>query len=168
MGSTEDSIYDAFRRSDRYGESGMQPQPWTENLRILLLCATLVPIKAAGALGCLLGYYTFCRLAVLLPSEKRIDAVAAMGKVFCRACLYCIGFTTVHCEAAPLRNGQAPTSSTFAAIVSNHCGWTDILVHMARYFPSFVARQGTQNLLWVGLIRLAAAFAALWVESSGD
>lgn len=39
------------------------------------------------------------------------------------------------------------------AVVSNHCGWADILIHMARYFPAFVARDGTQNLLMVGLIR---------------
>lgn len=38
-------------------------------------------------------------------------------------------------------------------IVSNHCGWTDILVHMARFFPAFVARDNTKNLVMIGLIR---------------
>lgn len=42
------------------------------------------------------------------------------------------------------------------AVVSNHCGWVDILIHMARYFPAFVARDGTQNLPMVGLIRCAS------------
>jgi len=39
------------------------------------------------------------------------------------------------------------------AVVSNHCGWADILIHMARYFPAFVARDATQNLAMIGLIR---------------
>ena len=42
------------------------------------------------------------------------------------------------------------------AIVSNHCGWTDILVHMARSFPSFVARADTVRLTMIGLIRWQA------------
>jgi hypothetical protein len=31
--------------------------------------------------------------------------------------------------------------------------WADILIQMARYFPAFVARDGTQNLPMIGLIR---------------
>jgi len=38
------------------------------------------------------------------------------------------------------------------AVVANHVGWVDILVVMSRYFPSFVARDGTQRLPMVGLI----------------
>jgi 1-acyl-sn-glycerol-3-phosphate acyltransferase len=37
-------------------------------------------------------------------------------------------------------------------VVANHLSWLDILVVMARYFPSFVARDGTQDLPLVGLI----------------
>lgn len=44
-----------------------------------------------------------------------------------------------------------------AAIVSNHCSWLDILVHMSKYFPAFVARHGTKDLTMIGLIRSAAA-----------
>jgi hypothetical protein len=39
------------------------------------------------------------------------------------------------------------------AVVSNHMSWADILIQMARYFPAFVARDGTQNLPMIGLIR---------------
>ena len=46
--------------------------------------------------------------------------------------------------------------SPAVAIVSNHCGWTDILVHMARSFPSFVARADTVQLTMIGLIRHVA------------
>ena len=31
--------------------------------------------------------------------------------------------------------------------------WVDILIHLSRSFPSFAAREGTQNLLLVGYIR---------------
>jgi len=31
-------------------------------------------------------------------------------------------------------------------------GWADILIQMSRYFPAFVARDGTQNLPMIGLI----------------
>lgn len=42
-----------------------------------------------------------------------------------------------------------------AAIVSNHCSWLDILVHMSKYFPAFVARDSTKDLTMIGLIRQA-------------
>lgn len=38
------------------------------------------------------------------------------------------------------------------AIVSNHVSWADILIHMAHSFPSFAARDGTQNLPMIGLV----------------
>ena len=37
------------------------------------------------------------------------------------------------------------------AVVSNHIGWADILVHMCHYFPSFVAREETASLPFIGL-----------------
>ena len=51
--------------------------------------------------------------------------------------------------AAASRSPEPPA----VAIVSNHCGWSDILVHMARSFPSFVARADTTQLTMIGLIR---------------
>jgi len=38
------------------------------------------------------------------------------------------------------------------AVVANHVSWLDILLVMSRYFPSFVAREGTQDLPLIGLI----------------
>ena len=36
-------------------------------------------------------------------------------------------------------------------MVSNHIGWADILVHMCHYFPSFVAREETASLPFIGV-----------------
>lgn len=45
-------------------------------------------------------------------------------------------------------------------IVSNHCSWIDILVHMSHFFPAFVARHGTKNMMLIGLIRCASSCQA--------
>jgi hypothetical protein len=47
----KDSIYDPYRRTDRYGIMGAAPQPWTEYARLILLGITLVPIKAVVCFG---------------------------------------------------------------------------------------------------------------------
>jgi hypothetical protein len=47
----KDSIYDPYRRTDRYGIMGAAPQPWTEYARLILLGITLVPIKAMLCFG---------------------------------------------------------------------------------------------------------------------
>ena len=57
------------------------------------------------------------------------------------------------------RPHQNIKSGKVAGIVSNHCSWADILVHMSRSFPSFVARYSTKNLVWVGLIRYSRLLA---------
>ena len=71
--------------------------------------------------------------------------------------LFCCGFMAVKWKTVPDTRPQHVTQGVrIAGIVSNHCSWADILVHMSRSFPSFVARASTKNLLWVGLIRQAA------------
>ena len=37
--------------------------------------------------------------------------------------------------------------------MSNHVGWADILVHMTRWLPSFVAREETRTLPFIGITR---------------
>lgn len=39
------------------------------------------------------------------------------------------------------------------AILSNHIGWADILVHMSAWLPSFVARDDTASLPFIGVTR---------------
>ncbi len=48
-----------------------------------------------GAFSCLVSFYTFCRLSVLIPVEKRSDAVASAGKIACRLCLLSLGFLSI-------------------------------------------------------------------------
>lgn len=83
------------RRDDNYGTAGHAEQPLLEKLRLAVLTAVVLPIKVAGTLTCLVSFYTFCRLSILIPLQYRSDAVAAVGKIACRACLFSIGFLRV-------------------------------------------------------------------------
>lgn len=52
------------------------------------------------------------------------------------------------------RINQPHSSCRIAAIiVCNHVSYMDILIHMAHYFPSFVARGNTRDMPLLGLIR---------------
>lgn len=89
-----------------------------------------------------------------IPSASSQDMSTALHLQADEAAAY---NDTNHREATDLgaAAGSAPESPA-VAIVSNHCGWTDILVHMARSFPSFVARADTIQLTMIGLIRYFA------------
>jgi hypothetical protein len=68
----------------------------------------------------------------------------------------CVHSSSCTCSAyAPIKHASQPLLPPAAAVavVSNHMSWADILIQMARYFPAFVARDGTQNLPMIGLIR---------------
>jgi len=145
--SLSDSAYDPFRRSDRYGTAGNVPQPLSEQILLVVLSILVLPLKVLGALSCLVTFYTFCRLSVLIPEEKRSGAVAKAGKIACRLCLLSLGFISVTWIETGPRSSVEPV-----AIVSNHCSWLDILVHMARFFPAFVARDSTKETPMIGLI----------------
>jgi lysophosphatidylcholine acyltransferase/lyso-PAF acetyltransferase len=112
-----------------------------------VLSVLVLPFKVLGAASCLVSFYLFCRLSILIPEEKRSNAVAGAGKIACRLCLLSLGFLRVRWINMENRPGVEPV-----AIVSNHCSWLDILVHMSRFFPSFVARDSTKDLPLVGLI----------------
>lgn len=149
-----DPLYAPFHRQDYYGVLGLRPLPTLEKLRLAVLAVVVVPIKLLGALFCLVAYYAVCRASLLLPLALRTDFITATGRVACRACLFCLGFYWVEWIAVEPGAGQPAAA---AAIVSNHCGWSDILVHMSRSFPAFVARDKTKNAPLIGLIRCAAA-----------
>ncbi len=38
------------------------------------------------------------------------------------------------------------------AVLSNHIGWSDILIHMSHYLPGFVARRETADLTFIGAV----------------
>lgn len=152
--SQNDPAFDPFRRHDQYGMEGAAPQPVFECVRLAVAAITILPLKLLGCLTCLIGCYLMCKLSFLCPAHNRADWVAACAKFFVRAELFCLGFVTVTWEVVPDHTGQKVNPTIKAAgIVSNHCSWADILLHMSRSFPSFVARASTKNLPWVGLIR---------------
>lgn len=150
-----DPLYQPFKRTDFYGELGLRPLSVLEKARLAVLAVLVVPVKLLGALACLVAYYLICRASLVLPEAVKTDFIAAAGKLACRACLFCLGFTRVEwisVEPGPpqqRRQGRRPP----VVIVSNHCGWSDILVHMSRSFPAFVARDSTKTLPLIGLIR---------------
>ena len=157
-----DPAYEPFIRCDQYGHLGLAPQPLWEQARLIALSVTLLPLKLFGGISCLVSFYLICRVSVLLPKRYRDELVPRTGKFFCRLLLLCIGFAHVRWiqvaeqqknARQPATNGQIDRSAPAVGIVSNHVGWSDILLHMAKYFPSFVARKETQDLSMVGLIR---------------
>lgn len=149
-----DPSFDPFRRHDQYGLQGAQPQSFWEYLRLALIAFTLLPIKVLGCVACLIGCYLVCKFSFLVPAHKRTAWVVSCGKVFVRMELFCLGFMTVTWKKVPETRPKHVIQGVKAAgVVSNHCSWADILIHMSRSFPSFVARASTKDLLWVGLIR---------------
>jgi hypothetical protein len=173
-------LYAPFVRDDAYGELGLAPQPFwygclhsphtafrvlterptrcRERVKLFLFAVFLVPLKSMGALACLMSFYIVVKLSVLLPLSVRADTVAFLGKLHCRGCLFSLGFVRIQwivvppadvsytCQ--PLDSRQRP-----GGIISNHCSWIDILVHMTRFFPAFVARDKTTATPVIGPIR---------------
>lgn len=54
---------------------------------------------------------------------------------------------------AQRKGREQRTPVAVGAIVSNHISWADILVHMTQWLPSFVARDATTNLPFIGVTR---------------
>eukprot|EP00884_Botryococcus_braunii_P006258 jgi/Botrbrau1/15633/Bobra.4_1s0018.1 len=154
-----DPKFDPFRRTDKYGVYGQEPQPWWEYLRLGILSITVLPLKFFGALSCIVGFYLVCRFQFLLPKERRSDIIAEIGKIYCRACLFCLGFVHIKWQKLPLEQLKGDKLGSCqhvgvqpVGVVSNHMGYCDILIHMANTFPSFVARGATKDLIMIGLI----------------
>lgn len=139
-----------FIRHDQYGELGGQPQPLSERLRQLLFIVLIMPFKVVGTLACLLSFFAACKLAWLIPAKFRSDVVAWLGKLHCRACLFCLGFISIKwvevkeeaggsggSGGSVHRQGATPPAmvgpATPPGIVSNHTSWADIPLHMSRY-----------------------------------
>ena len=157
MSVMPEAAHAPFERHDAYGKMGMGRQSAWIRLKTCLAAVTILPVKAVGTLSCVLGFFCICKAMQVLPRRHRSAAVAATGKAFCRACLLCVGFTRVTwVQSVRLTDDRTGPQPHAAGIVSNHCSWADILVHMAHSFPSFVARSGTDSLPFIGFIRWAA------------
>jgi lysophosphatidylcholine acyltransferase/lyso-PAF acetyltransferase len=148
-----------FVRDDQYGEGGLAPQPLSEQLRIALMALLVVPFKVLGTICCILFVFTSCKIASLLPPSISHYLSTGAGKLGARLCLLSLGFWRVewvrHSGGGGDKEGQQEAAPA-VAIVSNHVSWMDILVHMSHSFPSFVARDGTQNLPLIGVVRWGA------------
>ncbi|KIY98806.1 lysophosphatidylcholine acyltransferase/ lyso-PAF acetyltransferase [Monoraphidium neglectum] len=103
---------------------------------------------------CVASYYILLRLLLFVPAGVLNRRLAAFwGRFWSRACLLALGFvriSRVREERRSPKLGDRPRWQV--AIVSNHIGWADILIHMSRNLPSFVARDGTQDIRMIGLI----------------
>ena len=142
-----------FARNDRYGDMGTSPQPLAERCRLAVLAVTILPLKVVGAASCIIGFHLVCRLSEVLPASMRLPVTVLLGKLFSRICLLFVGFinikwVTVGQAAWDRRKSDCPA----VAVVSNHCSHIDILIHMARSFPSFVAKSGTEDIPLIGFI----------------
>lgn len=155
-----DPLFEPFIRSDAYGEGGQRIGPLAA-LRIGVLSLTLLPARLAAALACVAGYYLLLLALQILPDGVLTRRVAAFGgRFWSTACLLALGFARLRRVRVAPRRGAPPQPALDrprwqVSIVSNHISWADILVHMSRNLPSFVARDGTQNIRMVGLIRCA-------------
>lgn len=163
--SSDSLASNPWERLDRYGECGLKPQPLWEKLRILLVFIFIVPIKILGSLGCLVSFYLVTKLSFVFPPAVRSDWVATLGKLHCRMCLLFIGFIKVTWIDLSGQEGKTSHDKSrvgggkkndYVGIVSNHCSWCDILVHMSHFFPAFVARSKTEHTRFVGPIRYVA------------
>lgn len=147
-------IDNPFARTDQYGELGLAPQPLLERARLLFFAIFLVPLKALGTLICLLSYFAVIKASFLFPASVRSDWVATLGKIHCRALLFCLGFVRINWVKVG-EDPKTPLGGPVKAvgIVSNHSSWLDVVIHMSRSFPSFVARDATKQTPIIGSIR---------------
>ena len=142
-----------FQRNDRYGDMGKKPQPLTERCRLAFLSVTLLPLKVICAGCCIISFYLVCRISEVLPSNIKGWVTTAFGKLLSRACLLSIGFGSIRWIKVRKASWDKRSSNRPAVgLVSNHCSHVDILVHMSRSFPSFVARGGTEKIPLIGFI----------------
>lgn len=141
-----------FLREDAYGEGAEAPFSLAERARLALMTVLVLPFKAFATLLCVVGCFLTTRAAQLFPEPARSHAVAAGGSFWARGCLAAFGFWRVRwVRVDPEKHGATRP----VAIVSNHMSYLDILLHMARSFPSFVARDGTQNIPMIGVVAQA-------------
>ena len=149
----QDDKYLPFQRKDQYGDMGKAPQPLAEKIRLACLSVSILPFKLVCTASCITSFYLVCRVAEFLPVDLRRRTTTAFGKLFSRLCLLSLGFGSIKwIKVSKAAWDQQKSDRPAVGIVSNHCSHVDILVHMARSFPSFVARGGTESIPLIGLI----------------
>lgn len=164
-----------FVRDDQYGHAGLKRQPLLLRARLWLLHLTVLPLKFLCFVLVLFLLYFFCALTPLLPAVYEAAVLPFLVKLISRLGLLSLGFVDVRWVSLPAGAPPPPSSGRrgrdeagakeqpeAAAVVSNHCGYVDVAIHMARYFPSYLARRGTEHLVMVGAV--ARATQCLFVE----
>lgn len=136
-----------FRRDDQYGDAGLRPQPLRERLFTWAMALTLLPVRAAATLGCVASLWALCKVSALTLPPATADALVARGgKTLSRLCLLALGFWHIRWVKVPgppggqgegepqARQRSSPPQPVpvAAGIISNHCSWLDILIHMSR------------------------------------
>lgn len=187
-GDDADPAFDPYRRVDRYGTMGWARQPWSEYARLAAMTITVLPFKALGAfIGVFLAYLTSV-ISCWIPMPQREAFLEVMLKVSARTVLLATGFWSVRRVKIDGGDGSFVASNTqgkrklarsqrrgketrqpvaVGAIVSNHIGWADILIHMCMWLPSFVARDDTARLPFIGIT--SVAMGCLFVDrEKGD
>lgn len=167
---------------------GAKRQRWTEYLRIAVCLITVVPLKAVGAFcGVFIAYFG-ARVGPLLPKAWREPFTEVVLKFGARIALLSVGFVKVRTvkvqtdaanghvasntqgkrklKRAQTKGRESRTPVAVGAVVSNHVGWADILIHMARWLPSFVARDATARLPFIGVT--STAMGCLFVQRERD
>lgn len=152
--ASKDEKFLPFLRSDRYGEAAAKPQPTSENLRLLLSSVTVLPLKTISCIVCIIGCFICTRLAGFFPEPLGSKLVVMAGRFWSRLCLAAVGFRSIQWVKVEPQRKSKNAPGKVVGIVSNHTSHCDILLHMHRFFPSFVARDGTQNLPMIGYVSL--------------
>ena len=154
MGLAGRDVDSPWERSDQYGELGLEPQPFTERTRLFVMAILLAPLKAIGALFCLISYFLCVKASILFPPSLRVAWVAKLGKIHCRAALFCFGFVRIRWIKVQDETAEGTEPKPAAvAYVSNHVSWVDTPLQMSRFFPAFVSRDSTLEIPLIGSIR---------------
>eukprot|EP00798_Chlamydomonas_sp_ICE-L_P032709 gene32709-3593_t len=150
-----------FVRFDQYGAWGLKPQPRSERIRLWLMSLTLFPLRITLALFLIAACFFTTRLGYLFSDSIGDQVYLFVTPFLSRTVLWCVGFRITW-----VRADDGPHAPKPAALVSNHVSWSDIIIHMSDSFPSFVARDGTQNLPIVGF--LSQKLGCMYVKRAKD
>ena len=134
--------HEPFVRSDDYGERGLQKQNVLERARLFVARVTIMPLRFCVSVSLVICFYLVC---LAFPKDSVVNRVAF--SVLSRTILFVIGFYYIKVE----RYGEMKAEKS-GGVVSNHVGWTDILILAWLFSPSFVSREATRNTPIVGKI----------------
>lgn len=163
--------YAAYVRHDVYGTMGRGNLPWTEKVLLGFALVTLLPLRVVLATLVVVLYYLICRICTLFIAPNRVNeqedyahlggwrrtVLFWSGRILSRIMLFAFGFYWIS-EVHQTINSQAECYDQSkederpGVIISNHVSHLDILYHMSKSFPSFVAKRSVGKLPLVGLI----------------